>query len=45
MKWSSSPGRVKLLFFHVVQTESGAHVVSYPMGTRGSIPGGKVAEA
>jgi hypothetical protein len=28
-----------------VQTGSGAHPGSYPMGTRDSFPGGKVAEA
>jgi hypothetical protein len=30
---------------HVVQTGSGAHPASYPMGTRGSFLGGKAAEA
>jgi hypothetical protein len=30
---------------HVVQTGSGAHPTSYPMGTVGSFPGGKAAEA
>jgi hypothetical protein len=30
---------------HRVQTGSGAHPASYPVGTRGSFPGGKVAEA
>jgi hypothetical protein len=29
---------------HRVQNGSGAHLASYPMGTRGSFPGGKVAE-
>jgi hypothetical protein len=28
---------------HCVQNGSGAHPASYPMGTRGSFPGGKVA--
>jgi len=28
---------------HHVQTNSGAHSSSYPMGTRGSFPGGKAA--
>jgi hypothetical protein len=28
---------------HHVQDGSGAHPASYPMGTRGSFPGGKVA--
>jgi hypothetical protein len=32
--WSSSPGGVKN-FLHVVQTGSGGHPVSYPMGTGG----------
>jgi hypothetical protein len=30
---------------HRVQTGSGAHSTSYPMGTRGSFPGGKAAGA
>jgi hypothetical protein len=30
---------------HVVQTGSGAHPASYPMGTGGSFPEGKVAGA
>jgi hypothetical protein len=30
---------------HHVQTGSGAHPVSYPMGTGGSFPGGKAAGA
>jgi hypothetical protein len=30
-------------FHHRVQTGSGAHPASYPMGTRRSFPGGKVA--
>jgi hypothetical protein len=30
---------------HRVQTGSGAHPASYPMGTRGSSPGGKAAFA
>jgi hypothetical protein len=30
---------------HRVQNGSGAHSPSYPMGTRGSFPGGKVAGA
>jgi hypothetical protein len=28
---------------HQVQNGSGAHSASYPMGTRGPFPGGKVA--
>jgi hypothetical protein len=30
---------------HRVQTGSGAHPASYPMGTRGSFPGSKASEA
>jgi hypothetical protein len=30
---------------HIVQTGSGAHLASYPMGTGGSLPGGKAAGA
>jgi hypothetical protein len=30
---------------HRVQNGSGAHSASYPMGTRGSFPGGKAARA
>jgi hypothetical protein len=30
---------------HYVQAGSGAHPASYPMGTKGSSPGGKVAGA
>jgi hypothetical protein len=30
---------------HCVQNGSGAHPASYPMGTRGSFPGSKVAGA
>jgi hypothetical protein len=31
--------------YHRVQNGSGTHPVSYPTGTRGSFPGGKVAGA
>jgi hypothetical protein len=41
---SSSAGRVKN-FLYVVQTSSGGHLASYPMGTGGCFPGGNVAEA
>jgi hypothetical protein len=34
-----------LSLHHRVQTGSGAHPASYPMGTRGSFPGGKAAGA
>jgi hypothetical protein len=30
---------------HCIQKGSGAHPASYPMGTRGSFPGGKAAGA
>jgi hypothetical protein len=33
------------LHHRCVQNGSGAHPASYPMGTRGSFPGGKVAGA
>jgi hypothetical protein len=40
--WGSIPGRGKEFFlFHSVQTSSGAHPASYPMGTGGSFPGVK----
>jgi hypothetical protein len=32
-------------FHHRVQTGSGAHPASYPMGTRSSFPGGKATGA
>jgi hypothetical protein len=31
--------------YHRIQNGSGAHSASYPMGTRGSMPGGKAAGA
>jgi hypothetical protein len=40
---SSSSGNFSL--HHRVQTGSGAHPASYPMGTRDSFPGGKAAGA
>jgi hypothetical protein len=41
------PARQILEFFfhHRVQTDSGDHQVSYPIGTGGSFPGDKTAEA
>jgi hypothetical protein len=30
---------------HRVQNDSGAHLASYPMGTRGSFPGGKAGHS
>jgi hypothetical protein len=35
----------KFSLHHRVQSGSGAHPASYPMGTMGSFPGGKVAGA
>jgi hypothetical protein len=32
-------------FHHRIQNGSGAHPASYPMGTRGSLPGSKAAGA
>jgi hypothetical protein len=45
-KWgrSSSPGMVKN-FLPVVQTGSGAHPASFPMGPGGFFPGGKATRA
>jgi hypothetical protein len=37
--------RILSSLLHVVQTGSGAHVASYPMGIGGSFPGGKAAGA
>jgi hypothetical protein len=42
---SSIPGRGAFSFLHNIQTGSGAHPASYPMGARGSFPGHKAAEA
>jgi hypothetical protein len=35
----------KFSLLHIVQTDSGSHPASYPMGTGGSFPGGKEAGA
>jgi hypothetical protein len=47
--WSSrlrfSAGAGNFSLHHHVQNDSGAHPASYPMGTRGSFPGGKAAGA
>jgi hypothetical protein len=44
--WSSIPGRSKRFFsFHNIQTSSGVHPASYPMGTDGYLPRGKAARA
>jgi hypothetical protein len=40
-----APVGVKFFFLHFVQTGSGAHPASYPMGTEDLSPGGKVAGA
>jgi len=36
-------GTGNLSHHHHIQTRSGTHPFSYPMGTKGSFPGGKVA--
>jgi hypothetical protein len=36
-------GTGKFSLHHRVQNSSGAYPASYPMGTRGSFPGGKAA--
>jgi len=38
-------GASKFSLHHRLQTASWAHSASYPMGTRGSFPGGKAARA
>jgi hypothetical protein len=43
VRFSAEAGNVFLN--HRVQNSSGAHAASYPMGTRGSFPGGKAAGA
>jgi hypothetical protein len=35
------PVEQKFSLLHVVQTGSGVHPISYPIGTGGSFPGGK----
>jgi hypothetical protein len=35
----------KFIFLHSIQTDSGDHPATYPMGTRGSFHGGKAARA
>jgi hypothetical protein len=42
-RFSAKAGNYSL--HHRVQNGSGAHPASYPMGTRGSFPGGKAAGA
>jgi hypothetical protein len=41
--WSLSPGKDKI--FLLIQTSSGVHPASYPVGTGGSFPEGKAARA
>jgi hypothetical protein len=42
----SSPGRVQeFSVLYIVQTDSGVHLNSYPMGTGRSLPAGKAARA
>jgi hypothetical protein len=43
VRFSAGAGNFSL--HHRVQNFSGAHPASYPMGTRGSFPGGKAAGA
>jgi hypothetical protein len=38
-------GAGKFSLHHSVQNGSGAHPASYPMGTRGSFPGGKASSS
>jgi hypothetical protein len=40
-----SVARDFLFYIHHIQNDSGAHLASYPMGTRDSFSGGKVAGA
>jgi hypothetical protein len=43
--WGSIPGWARdFSFFHSVQTSSGAHTVSYPMGNQSYFPGIKATE-
>jgi hypothetical protein len=44
-RFESRQGLVIFFFHYRVQTGSGAHPASYPMGTRGTFPGGKAARA
>jgi hypothetical protein len=49
MGWSTEGSELKCQYgqefslLHVVQTGSGVHSNSYPIGTGGSFPGGKAA--
>jgi hypothetical protein len=43
VRFPAGPGNFSL--HHPVQNGSGAHPASYPMGSRGSIPGGKATGA
>jgi hypothetical protein len=42
---SEFKSRSRIFYLHVVQTGSGAHPASYPMGTTVFFSGGKAAEA
>jgi hypothetical protein len=44
IKFESQYGQ-EFSFLHIVQTGSGVHPASYPMGTGGSFPRGKAAGA
>jgi hypothetical protein len=41
----STPGSAKFSLLSSVQTNAGAHLALYPMGTRGSFHGDKAAKA
>jgi hypothetical protein len=43
--WVRFPEETRTFLLHSVQTGSGARPTSYPMGARGSLSGGKTAEA
>jgi len=43
MGWMSGAGAGYFSLCHCIQTGSGAHPASYPMGIGGSLPRGKVA--
>jgi hypothetical protein len=48
MGWTTEGSKFENPYFsllHVVQTDSGVHPASYPMGTGGSFSGVKAAEA
>jgi hypothetical protein len=43
--WVTENSGEEFSLLHVVQTGSGAHPASFPMGTGGPFPGGKAAGA